>query len=45
VWFGEATPLVLSDRAFRGNRPWVPQIPTSGRLPPGPLLPVAMADD
>ena len=45
VWFNGAEPVMLSDRAYRGDRPWVPQIPTSGRLPPGPLLPVAVADD
>ena len=45
VWLGRDPPLVLSDRAYRGDRPWVPPIPTSGRLPPGPLLPVALADD
>ena len=45
VWFGTDPPIVLSDRAYRGDRPWVPPIPTSGRLPPGPMLPVALADD
>jgi competence protein ComEC len=45
VWLGRDPPLVLSDRAYRGERPWVPPIPTSGRLPPGPTLPVALTDE
>ncbi len=45
VWFGSDPPRVLSDRTYRGDRPWVPPIPTSGRVPPGPNLPVAAVDD
>ena len=45
VWLGDGAPLVLSDRAYRGDRPWVPQIPTRERMPAGPILRVAPVDD
>ena len=45
VWLGAGGPVVLSDRAYRGARPWVPAIPTRGRLPSGPVLRVAPVDD
>ena len=45
VWLGADWPVVLSDRAMRGERPWVPPVPTRGRLPAGPALRVAPIDD
>ena len=45
VWLDPAGPIIISDRAYRGDRPWVPGIPTKGRLPAGPAMPVAATDD
>jgi competence protein ComEC len=39
VWL-EAGVRVVSDRAWRGERPWVPPIPIPGRPEPLPLAPV-----
>ena len=36
----EAGVRVVSDRAWRGERPWVPPIPIPGRPDPLPLAPV-----
>ena len=43
IWLTDAGPRVLSDRAYRGDRPWVPGPPT----PRGsvPNLPMAATDD
>ncbi len=38
VWLG-AEPRVVSDRAWRGDRPWVPPVPLPGRPEPLPLAP------
>ncbi|MCW3473732.1 ComEC/Rec2 family competence protein, partial [Limobrevibacterium gyesilva] len=35
IWLDAGGALVLSDRQFRGNRPWVLPLPTRGRTPPG----------
>jgi competence protein ComEC len=43
IWLKDAGPLVLSDRASRGNRPWVPGLPTSSRSVPN--LPMATTDE
>ncbi len=39
VWFGATGVTVLSDRAWRGNRPWVPP-PPRARGPAEPMAPV-----
>jgi competence protein ComEC len=39
VWL-EAGVRVVSDRAWRGERPWVPPIPIPGRPDPLPLAPL-----
>ncbi len=50
VWMGGAAPVVVSDRADRGTRPWVPPPPTARRRPsnlpvaPAEVLPAAMED-
>ena len=43
VWLTGAGPRVLSDRAERGSRPWVPGLPKSSRSVPN--LPMAATDD
>ncbi len=43
VWLTDAGPRILSDRADRGSRPWVPGLPTPSRSVPN--LPMAPADD
>jgi competence protein ComEC len=45
VWLQPGGALVVSDRGFRGQRPWVAQRPTASRLPPGRALPVAAIDE
>ncbi len=35
VWLDPAGIRILSDRQYRGDRPWVPPLPTPGRTPPG----------
>lgn len=40
IWLEPAGPVVLTDRGYRGARPWVPQPPTP-RVRPPPKLPVA----
>ena len=42
VWLGER-PRVLSDRAYRGLRPWVPPMPTARRVVPN--LPMAPTEE
>lgn len=43
IWLTKAGPFILSDREFRGERPWVPGLPTLRRVIPN--LPMAPADD
>lgn len=43
VWFTGDGPFILTDRAYRGLRPWVLPLPTRTRMPPG--LPMAPAED
>ncbi len=43
VWLADAGPRILSDRADRGSRPWVPGLPTASRSVPN--LPMAPTDD
>ena len=43
VWLTEAGPMVLTDRAFRGVRPWVPPPPVPRRALPS--LPMAETED
>ena len=45
VWLETTGARIVTDRGFRGERPWVVPRPTKGRLPPGPALPMAQADD
>ncbi len=45
VWRDPDGLRVLSDRDYRGDRPWVAPIPTRGRLPPGAKLRVAPVDE
>lgn len=40
AWLGPAGALVVSDRAWRGDRPWVPPVPLPGRADTLPLAPV-----
>ena len=41
VWLGAGAPIVVSDRAFRGSRPWVPPPPTPRRnVPDLPMAPI-----
>ena len=40
VWLHDGTADVLSDRAYRGDRPWVPALPRAG----GVTLPLAAVD-
>ena len=42
VWLGQGVATVVSDRAFRGDRPWVPPSPETARV--GPALPLATAE-
>ena len=44
AWLMPEGARTLSDRAHRGDRPWVTQMPTRSRQPSGPLLPPAQAD-
>ena len=44
VWLTPAGPLVVTDRASRGDRPWVTKLPTRTRQQPGRALPPAQAD-
>ncbi len=43
VWLTAAGPVVLTDREWRGTRPWVPPIPTPRRV--APSLPMAEVDE
>ncbi len=43
VWMTPDGPRILSDRAHRGTRPWVPPLPTPRQRAPD--LPMAAADD
>lgn len=43
VWLTDAGPRILSDRAYRGDRPWVPGPPTPRRSIPN--LPMATPDE
>ena len=45
AWLTPTGPEILSDRASRGNRPWVTPLPTRTRQPPGPQLPPAQPDE
>jgi competence protein ComEC len=45
IWLDPDGARVVTDRGLRGDRPWVVPRPTKGRLPPGPVLPVAPIDD
>ena len=41
LWLGGAAPVVVSDRADRGVRPWVPGLPVPARRVPNlPMAPV-----
>jgi competence protein ComEC len=44
AWLEPAGVRLLTDREVRGTRPWVVPLPTRGRLPPGPALPMARPD-
>ena len=44
VWLGPAGVRVLSDRAARGDRPWVVPVPTRTRIPAGLHLTPALAE-
>ena len=44
VWLDPAGPRILTDRAHRGDRPWVTPLPTRTRQQPGPPLPPAQAE-
>jgi competence protein ComEC len=41
AWLEPGGVRMVTDRAVRGTRPWVVPLPTRGRLPPGPALPMA----
>ncbi len=43
IWLTEAGPRIVSDRAYRGDRPWVPGPPTPRRSVPN--LPMATPDE
>lgn len=43
IWMTSAGPRILSDRAQRGDRPWVPRPPTPRRSVPN--LPMATSDE
>ncbi|MBC7799401.1 MAG: hypothetical protein H7Z10_02165 [Gemmatimonadaceae bacterium] len=43
IWLTTAGPRILSDRAVRGDRPWVPGLPVPRRVVPN--LPMAATDD
>jgi competence protein ComEC len=43
IWLTGAAPRILSDRAYRGDRPWVPGPPTPRRTVPN--LPMATPDE
>ncbi|WP_203074107.1 ComEC/Rec2 family competence protein [Falsiroseomonas ponticola] len=40
AWLGTAGARVVSDRAWRGDRPWVPPVPLPGRAEALPLAPL-----
>jgi competence protein ComEC len=42
VWLGHGSATILSDRAYRGDRPWVPGLPATSRSPA--TLPMALVD-
>ncbi len=44
VWLTDAGPRILSDRTYRGDRPWVPGPPTPRRSA-APNLPMAVPDE
>jgi competence protein ComEC len=44
IWLDGRHARIVTDRAYRGNRPWVPPLPTP-RARPSPVLPPASADD
>ncbi len=44
VWLDPAGPRILTDRAHRGDRPWVTPLPTRTRQQPGLPLPPAQAE-
>jgi competence protein ComEC len=39
AWLGPAGARVATDRALRGNRPWVPPVPLPGRAEALPMAP------
>lgn len=43
IWLTAAGPHIVSDRSARGDRPWVPGLPTPRRATPN--LPMATTDD
>ncbi len=43
IWLTGTAPRILSDRAYRGDRPWVPGLPTPRRS--APSLPMATPDE
>lgn len=46
IWLHGQSAFVLTDRAYRGRRPWVPPPPTShAKSAPTPTLPTAPVDD
>jgi competence protein ComEC len=42
VWIEEGGVRIVSDRGYRGNRPWVPPVPTPRRVAPN--LPMAPSE-
>jgi competence protein ComEC len=44
VWLTPAGPRIVTDRASRGDRPWVTPLPTRTRQQPGPVLLPAQPD-
>lgn len=42
AWLHGATPTIVSDRQWRGSRPWVPPVPTPARV--RTTLPLALVD-
>ena len=43
IWLDGWRARIVTDRAYRGDRPWVPPLPKP-RDPPAPLLPTAPAE-
>ncbi|HZF76590.1 MAG TPA: ComEC/Rec2 family competence protein [Acetobacteraceae bacterium] len=44
AWLGPGGAVVVSDRSWRGARPWVPPPPMPGRPDPAPMAPVDTGD-